>query len=443
MVGIVQELLLFKQYGAEEIKAANAAGQFDKIGGSLAKLEWCDLQLAQLAGAEAVQEKSAADMIPAQVLSKINPAGDVIIAARRACIATLSEGAIDDDVLEDAVEDAFDAGIEVAAGKCTEDEVKFIASYAVFSGACALPAAVNAFSSKAKLGNTESIEAASASANAVFVSAFGPAFFASKNAYIADRLTHPKEQKKALEMGLEALIANGGNEAFDPSPEIAETEAVGFARAAFDQEMKQMLAGDEDNDEASLAEDEEGCLSTAHRVYKAALGKENRANVDTMMKMWKSAQRIDAIVTNFVEGLNVELERVTKIKEAAQDAEGDARQADREAGGRPGYDMRIDFGLRTGETISASRNPVELFHEFIERHELRLVSVFRQIDTENLGFVQLEVLLDGIEKMGLVITPRQREELAKIISPAAQEEDVVINYSKFVERIYSEDAFTY
>ena len=101
----------------------------------------------------------------------------------------------------------------------------------------------------------------------------------------------------------------------------------------------------------------------------------------------------------------------------------------------------MDWGIRAGEVVLTRRNPVELLHEFIERHELRLATVFNKCDVGMCGHVTLEELLHGLLTMGVEFAEGQKETFAKFIMPeAAEDPETKLNYVDFAERMYSQEA---
>lgn len=58
--------------------------------------------------------------------------------------------------------------------------------------------------------------------------------------------------------------------------------------------------------------------------------------------------------------------------------------------------VSMPFVVRAGEMLDSRRDPFELLHEFLDRHEIRYYEMFQRIDTEKNAFLTKEELSTGL-----------------------------------------------
>jgi hypothetical protein len=235
-------------------------------------------------------------------------------------------------------------------------------------------------------------------ANAAFVAAYGPAYAAAAATYSSTRAKHPKDQQVSLKVAKDVYVEHGGNAAFDPTVEIGELEAIRHAKESYKKEMR-LGKGSEG--------DTEGAASQANRAYKTLFGKRDNTIVADVCDLHLNEKRYATLV----EKLSNQVEATYKAQLAATETtaaqEAACRKKEHDAGKRPDFDLRLDFGLRAGEEPSSRRDPFELLHEFLDRHELRYYDLFTRLDTSKNHFLVEAELRQGLIDVGFDVTDAQ------------------------------------
>ena len=152
--------------------------------------------------------------------------------------------------------------------------------------------------------------------------------------------------------------------------------------------------------------------------------------------------------------------QVADTEKAVAD-EASARSKENEAEKRPDFDLRIDFGLRDGEVLDSRRDPFELLHEFLDRHELRYYDLFVRMETSGNGFLSQSELRKGLVDVGFEVTEEQLNKVMEVFFPpeegaeeveeeegkddfgaVAQQTEASITYHMFTHRLFAyEDDF--
>jgi len=284
-------------------------------------------------------------------------------------------------------------------------------------------------------------------ANAAFNAAFGPAYYAATSAYVINRDKHPKDPSIATKASTQAYMDNGGNAAFDPIAEIAEMEALNRAKEGY---MKEVRAGH--NSDA----DKKDACQQAYKAYSSYGGhsKEIRM-IAQALELYMEEKEFNLMVESITATVEREYnEAITRETTATMDEE-KVRKANYAEDKRPDFDLTVDYGLRAGETLDSRRDPFELLHEFLDRHEIRYYEMFQRIDIEKNAFLTEAELKQGLLDMGFVCTDAQLEIILKTFFPPednmdGEEEEETddftearkpmaanINYHTFTQRLFS------
>lgn len=283
-------------------------------------------------------------------------------------------------------------------------------------------------------------------ANAAFTAAFGPAYYAATSAYVINRDKHPKDPSIANKATTQAYMDNGGNAAFDPIAEIAELEALNRAKDVY---MKEVRVGH--NSDA----DKEDACQQAYKAYSSYGGNSKEIGmIAQALELYMEEKKFSLMVENITATVEREYnEAITRETKATMDEE-KVRKANYADDKRPDFDLTVDFGLRAGETLDSRRDPFELLHEFLDRHEIRYYEMFQRIDQEKNAFLTEAELKQGLIDMGFTCTDEQLEVILKTFFPPEDVEDEAedetddftearrpmaanINYHTFTQRLFS------
>lgn len=437
---------------AEAVKTATAKGEWEALGGKIARSHWCQGNYARLLGAEQYATWQEVLKIPITVQRLLIKAGADNLNARMACAQAVAMNPDDRELPVTAAYDGFLASPTSESHGLSDNEIFFLASYAALSGSSAYAATLFALwladqsamgaemrasfesfrtgdgdvpqTPKIDVVNHDSSTVVEAkkkvvyakdvsdeviqAANQAFNSAYGPAYFAAEHVYGTMRAKHPKDQQVAIKAAKEAYLDNGGNAAFDPTHEIGELEAIKHAVEIYKKEMRIGKIADGDSESAAAA---------AVRTYKGLFGRKDGGIVTAVIEAYLEEKVYDVQVEKIAHQVEEEFNEATKVTEEAAKVEAAARKVENEAEKRPDFDLRFDFGLREGEVLDARRDPFELLHEFLDRHELRYYDVFARMETSGNGFLSVSELRKGLIDVGFEVTTEQLDKVMDVFFP--------------------------
>ena len=436
----------------EAVKTQKMKEEWGELGTSLAQLHWCQGNFARLLGVEQYLKWQDVVKIPISVNAQLIKAGQDNLQARMACAHAVAMNPDDRELPVTAAYDGFLASPTAESHNLTDNEVFFLASFAALSGASAYPSTLFALwlSDESPMGkemrssfeafamptepSTPKIDIMNADslvgrvnemnrkivyakevsadvlevANRAFHSAYGPAYYSAEHVYATTRAKHPKDQQVAIKAAKEAYLSNGGNAAFDPTHEIGELEAIKHAVEVYKKEMRI----------GKIAEgDSESAASAAMRAYKAIFGRKDGGVVTTVVETYLEEKVYDMQVENIMREVEEAYTVQVADTEKAVAEEAAARKTENEADKRPDFDLRIDFGLREGEVLDTRRDPFELLHEFLDRHELRYYDLFVRMEISGNGFLSQSELRKGLVDVGFEVSEEQLNKVMDVFFP--------------------------
>jgi len=437
----------------EAVKTVKMKEEWSNLGSLLANSHWCQGNFARQLGLEQYTKWQKVVKIPISVNAHLIKAGADNLQARMACAHAVAMNPDDRELPVTAAYEGFLASPTAESHGLSDNEVFFLASYAALSGASAFPSTLFALwltdespmglemrtsfenfampqepsTPKIDIMNTDGMvgkviesggrkvvyaKEAKAEvlevANRAFQSAYGPAYYSAEHVYGTMRAKHPKDQQVAIKAAKEAYLSNGGNAAFDPTHELAELEAIKHAVEVYKKEMRIGKIADGDSESAA---------SAAIRAYKAIFGRKDGGIVTSIVEAYLEEKVYDTQVEKIMH----EVEEAYTVQVAATEKstsdEAAARKVENEAEKRPDFDLKIDFGLREGEVLDARRDPFELLHEFLDRHELRYYDLFVRMETSGNGFLSQSELRKGLVDVGFEVSEEQLNTVMKVFFP--------------------------
>jgi len=483
----------------EEAKTLTLKEDWQNLGAAIAQLHWCQGNFARQLGVAQYQKWQEVVKIPITVLAHLIKAGQDNLQARMACAHAVAMNPEDREVPVTAAYEGFLASPTAEGHGLSDNEIFFLASYAALSGASAYSATLFSLwlTDQSPMGQemrasfenfvlqpdqtpTPKIDIVNADgnlasrvnemmnrkivytkeagadvlkmANQAFQSAYGPAYYAAEHVYSIMRAKHPKDQQVAIKAAKEAYLNNGGNAAFDPTHEIGELEAIKHAVEQYKKEMRIGKIADGDSESAA---------SAAIRAYKAVFGRKDTSVVTAIVEAYLEEKVYDTQVEKILHEVEAAYNMQVADTEKAVADEASARSKENEAEKRPDFDLRIDFGLRDGEVLDSRRDPFELLHEFLDRHELRYYDLFVRMETSGNGFLSQSELRKGLVDVGFEVTEEQLNKVMEVFFPpeegaeeveeeedkddfgaVAQQTEASITYHMFTHRLFAyEDDF--
>jgi Ran GTPase-activating protein (RanGAP) involved in mRNA processing and transport len=435
-------------------EAAILKEEWEQVGKIIAEHHYCEANFSRLLGAELFQKWQKVVQIPIAAKAHMIKAGQFNLNSRLACAHAVATNPGDRELPVTAAYDGFVNSPGAEDEGVSENEIFFLASYAALSGVVAGTSALTAMwlndtsllgsrmrdsfeafitgaAPTPKIVHSEHQDGGNGSskvdmhkpgfsceisvpgvmkAKAAFISAYGPAYFAADHVYTTMRAKHPKDQQVALKAAKETYMNNGGNAAFDPTHEIGENEAIRQAVTTYKKEMR--LGKIADGDQESAA-------SSAYREYKSVFGRHTAQHVTTVINLFFEEKLYEAEVARHVSGIETQYTTQVQATKLAASKEAAARKKEHEAERRPDFDLRCDFGLREGEILTSRRDPFDLLHEFLDRHELRYFDLFVSLEKSGNGFLSMSELLVGLDEIGFVVSEDQKIVICEVFFPLA------------------------